>query len=85
MTTVLTIAAYFQGRHHVGCAVHDPTPSACDCRAKGAPLVLLSDAQKVVGQRDDLLSALREIAETSTDPGAVACASAAIAKVGAAS
>ena len=42
-------------------------------------------AAGLVRQRDDLLSALREIAETSTDPGAVACASAAIAKVGAAS
>ena len=42
-------------------------------------------AAGLVRQSDDLLSALREIAETSTDPGAVACATAAIYKLGASS
>lgn len=46
------------------------------------PAYVRESVSLLVSQRNELLQALKDIAEESTDPGAFACARAAIAKAG---
>lgn len=59
----MNVLATMTVRHSTHCAVHDPSPGACDCGARDIALVSLADAKMAVAaERVKLYSLLSDAA-----------------------
>ncbi len=57
--SALRTAAYLPIAHEVRCARLDPDCGPCDCAAVSAPLVLRSDAERLLAECRDEIARLR--------------------------